>query len=305
MRLHSLSSIAASLLLVGCVGEYQPSDGSGGGGGGGGDGATARELYDDLNEQQIAECGACHVGANLDDTTTGPDYLGPNKDASYETILAYKSWVDGSPIIGNSPENSKLLLHGVHAGPALSESLKSKMSEWIAAQAVEDGVAPPDDEGDIDPPDPDEPPVNEPPDTLIEALTLFANCMTYTDFEATNFENVADQNTAEGQCYACHSAGTGGSFLSANNIDFYTQQRNMPYILKFVTGTVNTDGSFSDLIISGRYELKRDDNGHPNYIMAEERLQSIQNFFDLTYAKYSNAIATGVACTPDAPVEGQ
>ena len=303
MRLHSLSSIATSLLLIGCVGEYQPSDEGGGGGGGGADGASAEELFIALNDQQIAECGACHVGANLDDTATGPDYLGTDRATSYATILAYRSWEDGSPIVGNSPENSKLILKGVHAGPALSASLKEKMSEWISVQAVEDGVAPDDDEGDIDPPDPDEPPPAEAPDTLVEALQLFANCMTYQDFEATNFENVADQNTAEGQCYGCHSAGTGGSFLSANNIDFYSQQRNMPYILKFVTGTVNADGSFSDLIISGRYEMKRDDNGHPNYIMAEERLQSIQNFFDLTYAKYSNSIATGVACTPDTPVE--
>ena len=304
MRLHSLSSIAASLLLIGCVGEYQPTDQEGGGGDDPPAGASAEELYTALNDQQIAECGACHVGANLDDTTTGPDYLGTDRASSYATILAYKSWVDGSPIVGNSPENSKLILHGVHAGPALSEGLKTKMSEWIQVQAVEDGVAPPDGEGEIDPPDGEDPPAEvEPPDTLVEALTLFANCMTYADFEATNFENVADQNTAEGQCYACHSAGTGGSFLSANNIDFYTQQRNMPYILKFVTGTVNPDGSFRDLIISGRYEMKRDDNGHPNYIMAEERLQSIQSFFDLTYAKYSNSIQTGTPCVADTPVE--
>ncbi len=305
MRLHSLSSIAASLLLVGCVGEYTSGDQGGGGGGGGGGGASALELYNALNDQQIAECGSCHMGTNLDDTQTGPDYLGPEKSASYETIMAYNSWEDGSPIVGNSPENSKLILKGSHTGPAMSDGLREKISAWIVQQAIEDGIAPPDDEGDIDPPDPDEPPptTTEPPDTLVEALTLFANCMTYTDFEATNFENVADQNTSEGQCYGCHSAGTGGNFMSANNIDFYTMQRQMPYILKFVTGTVNADGSFQDLIISGRYEMKRDDNGHPNYIMAEERLQSIQSFFDLTYAKYSNAIQTGVACTPDTPVE--
>src|SRR5512145_1654155 len=143
MRLHSLSSIAASLLLIGCVGEYQPSDQGGGGGADPGDGATARQLYDALNDQQIAECGACHVGANLDDTTTGPDYLGIDRESSYATILEYKSWVDGSPIVGNSPENSKLILHGVHAGPALSDALKGKMSEWIVKQAEEDGVTPP------------------------------------------------------------------------------------------------------------------------------------------------------------------
>src|SRR5690606_34360437 len=120
--------------------------------------------------------------------------------------------------------------------------------------------------------------------------------------EASNFENVADQNTAEGQCYACHSAGTGGAYLAQNNIDFYVNQRNMPYILKFVTGTVNEDGSFRDLIISGRYEDKRDDNGHPNYIMANNRLESIQQFYELTYVRYQAQFQPGgVACTPDNP----
>lgn len=304
MRWHSLSSIAASLLMVGCVGEYQSMEpGSGDDGDGPPSGATAREMYDALNDQQMLECGACHMGTNLDDTQTGPDYLGANSDSSYDTIMAYTSWTDGSPIVGNSPDNSKLYIYGAHTGPAFSDGLKAQVAEWILKQAEEDGVAPPDDDDDIDPPDPEDPPTAEPPDTLVEALTLFSNCMSYTDFEASNFENVADQNSAEGQCYGCHSAGTGGAFLSANNIDFYSQQRNMPYILKFVTGTVNDDGSFRDLVISGRYEMKRDDNGHPNYIMADDRLASIQTFFDLTYAKYSSAIQTGTPCVRDEPVE--
>jgi len=128
MRLHSLSSIAASLLLVGCVGEYTSGDQGGGGGGGGGGDATALELYNGLNDQQIAECGSCHMGTNLDDTQTGPDYLGPDSGASYETIMAYKSWEDGSPIVGNSPENSKLLLKGSHTGPAMSRPRSQTIS---------------------------------------------------------------------------------------------------------------------------------------------------------------------------------
>src|SRR5688500_11481687 len=99
MRWHSLSSIAASLLLgIGCVGEYETMTGGGGDGDDEpDDGATAAELYNELNEQQIAECGACHMGANLADTQTGPDYLGATRETSLDTILAYRSWVDDSP----------------------------------------------------------------------------------------------------------------------------------------------------------------------------------------------------------------
>ena len=139
MRLHSLSSIAASLLLVGCVGEYQPTEEGGGGGDDPPEGASAEALYNALNDQQIAECGACHVGANLADTTTGPDYLGTDRASSYATIMAYKSWVDDSPIVGNSPENSKLIIHGVHAGPAQGPT---SFSDWAfpASLAVTKGI---------------------------------------------------------------------------------------------------------------------------------------------------------------------
>lgn len=300
MRWHSITSMTASLLLTACVGEYQMNEGGNGPDPDPEPGtASAKELYDALNQLQFQECGACHAGNALDDTATGPDYLGPDLESSYDVIMSYRSYQDGSPIVGNSPENSKLYFYGAHAGPALSDELAGLMSEWIIVQAEEDGVEP---EPEPEPDEPDEPePTPTGPDTLVEALQMFSDCMTYEDFEATNFENVADQNTAEGQCYACHTGGTGGAFLAQNNIDFYVNQRKMPYVLKFVTGTVSDDGSFKDLIISGRYEMKRDDNGHPNYIMANDRLASIEEFYELTYARYQNAIATGVPCTPDNP----
>ena len=310
MRRTNLTQLAASTLLAmataACVGEYEMNQPTPDGeedddDGTGGDSGTAEELFNSTVADGLStECGVCHAGTNLDDVLGGPDWLGPDKASMYDSIRGFTS-VEGLPLIGPTPGDSQIYYKGAHPpGLALSDGLKAKVADWIIAQAEEDGIEPEPEPDPEEEPDPD--PVPAGPDTLVEALQLFSNCMSYEDFEATNFENVADQNTAEGQCSGCHGQGTGGAFLSANNIDFYINQRKMPYVLKFVTGTVNDDGSFKDLIISRRYELKRDDNGHPNYIMADERLNSINDFFDLTYTKYQNSIAAGTPCTPDDPL---
>lgn len=307
MRSQTLTYLAASALLAmatsACVGEYEmnpPPPGGDEDDDGDTDGdITAEEMFNSTVAEGLqTECGTCHSGTNLEDVLAGQDFLGPDIDSAYATTRGY-STVEGTALIGPTPGDSPIYYKGAHPpGVAPSDGLKAKLADWIVAQAVEDGIEP---EPEPDPEDP-EPETPTGPDTLVEALELFSSCMTYEDFVATNFENVADQNTAEGQCSGCHGQGTGGAFLSENNIDFYVNQRKMPYVLKFVTGTVNDNGSFKDLIISRRYELKRDDNGHPNYIMAEDRLTSIRDFFDLTYLKYQNSIAAGTPCTPDDPI---
>jgi mono/diheme cytochrome c family protein len=296
MRGHILPIMAACLFGLGCVGEMVTGPGGAPGDDASDDGGgNARELFDELNPQQLIECGACHVGTNLDDTEAGPDYLGAGAEASYETIMAYRSYQNGGPLVGNSPENSKLYVYGAHAGPALSAGLAEKIAAWIEAEA---GVVDPGGDGAEDPP-----PSGGGPATQVEALELFANCMTYSDFQTTQFATVADESTPEGRCYSCHGVGTGGAFLAEDDIEFYTNQRRMPYILKFVLGTVNEDGSFKDLVIAGRYQAKQSDGGHPNYILEATRVQAVQQFFDLTYARYEESIASGTPCAPDTPVE--
>lgn len=300
---YSAAAMAALLFQLGCVGEMITGPGEvdtdDGGDDGGGEvgGATSREMFEALNPQQITECGTCHLGANLNDTALGPDYLGANPQASHDTLMTYRSWQDGSPLVGDSPENSKLIVYGLHAGPPLSADLASKMTAWIAKRSQEAGAAP-DDGGD----DGGEAPVGGAPNNLVDALTQFASCMTYADFMTSGFQAVAEQQSAEGQCYGCHAAGTGGAFLAQDDVAFYDNQRKAPYILKFATGTVNEDGSFKELVPAGRYEQKQADNGHPNYLMDPARVQSIQQFFDLTKARYQQAVDSGTPCTPDTPV---
>lgn len=287
MRNFSTSIAAALLLMAGCLGDFEVDQG----GGPNPSGESAEALFADLHTQLNAECALCHADGNL---VTGPDYQSTaSAQENLASIMAYASEIDGQPIVGNSPENSRLFIYGAHTGPAMTPQLAAKVEAWIIAQAEENGSTP--DDGEPLPGGPAE------PKTLVEALLVFAGCMAFTDFEATNFGDVADQNSAEGQCYACHETCTGGACLNVQNATFFTRQKDRPYILKFATGTVNLDGGFDDLIPSHRYELKRDDNGHPNYIMSAARLESIDSFFNLTYTRYRTSIDSATACVPDLP----
>jgi hypothetical protein len=289
MRNFSTSIAAALLLMAGCLGDFEVEDP---GSGGNPSGESAEALFADLHTQLNAECALCHADGNA---VTGPDYQSTaSASQNLADIMAYRSEIDGQPIVGNSPENSRLYITGAHTGPAMTPALAAKVEAWIIAQAEENGSTPPDGEDPL-------PGGQDEPKTLVEALTVFAGCMAFTDFEATNFGDVANQNTAEGQCYTCHDSGTGGASLNIQDATFFTRQKDRPFILKFATGTVTELGGFDDLIPSDRYELKRDDNGHPNYILSAARIESIDSFFNLTYTRYRTAIDTGTPCVADLP----
>jgi hypothetical protein len=284
------TTIAAATLLTGCLGDFElgtvddnapPS------------GDSAEALFAGLHGQLVAECGACHGEGGVTSTTNGPDFmLNTDPAASYDLVRSYASATEG-PIVGNSPANSKLYFYGLHTGAAPSASLAALIEAWIIAQASEDGTTP--DPGDVPPPgQPKE------PRTLVEALTMFADCMSYADFEGTNFMEIANQGTAEGQCDNCHNVGLAGAFLE-DTADMFTMTKQMPYILKFASGVVNADGSFGDVVPSYRIRDKRGDQGHPNYILAAERVQALEDYFDLTYVRYRGSITSGVACIPEEP----
>jgi hypothetical protein len=284
MRNHSTSIAAALLLMAGCLGDFEVDSG---GSGGEISGGTAEAMFANMHTQLNQECGiACHANPAI---TDAPQYQSlESAEANMNRILGYTSAVDGSPIVGNSPANSRLYVYGVHTGPALTTELAGEVEAWIIALAEERGLDS-EEGGGGEPIPPSE------PKTLVQALTKFSECMAYTDFEATNFQNLANQNTNEGQCLACHAYGLGGA------PEFFTGQKNMPYLLKFVSGTVNTNGSFDDLVAARRYEEKRGDGGHPNYLMAADRIESMNQFFDLTYNRYRASIDTATPCVPDLP----
>lgn len=99
-----------------------------------------------------------------------------------------------------------------------------------------------------------------PPVTLQQALTGFANCMSYTTFKtpgasgASAADVAKSQTTQYGDCNACHNAGDGGFWASYGTVQgqdmtmmMFNETKQFPYITKWVTGTVDTNGNFKDL----------------------------------------------------------
>jgi hypothetical protein len=99
-----------------------------------------------------------------------------------------------------------------------------------------------------------------PPMTLQTALTQFANCMSYSAFTDSSANGSAasdiakSQTTRYGDCNACHNQGDGGFWASYGNIagtdmtmTMFQETQQFPYISKWVTGTVDSNGNFKDL----------------------------------------------------------
>ena len=291
MLRHSLIRIACAAALAGstaCVGslDTQAPGGdddsvAGGPDGGGVPASLARQTFETQVEPiLLASCSTCHADNNAID---GPDYLGTGPDTYYDSLTS------DMRLIGSSPSNSMLLLKGEHTGPAFTSAQATVVAGWIQQEIQERGITPPSETP---------PPADAPPTTLTAALRRFGDCMSIDDWDATNMQNVANQNTEDGPCYACHSSGTAGSFLSQNSQDMFDMNRQTPYILKLALGTVNSDGSFKDLVPARRFMDKGQEEGlHPSYLLSAERTQSVTDFYNLTYQHYLAG-----NCTPAPPL---
>jgi len=241
----------------------------------GGTALTGRELFD-RNVVAILDlrCAACHAGSNVAD---GPDFMGPSRTAYYGAITRDTRFVTARP------EDSLLILKGEHTGPAFTPTEAQTITAWLLKEADERGLAP----GNNEPPPP---PNDYTPRTVSEALTRFGACMARTDWDETYGQGqdteVAYQNTTEGRCYACHSSGTAGAFLSQSSGDTFDQSRVRPYVLKLVLPTANEDGSFRDLVPAYRFRDKGGDQGHPSYQLTAERNAAMNEFVDRTLTKF-------------------
>lgn len=271
------------------------SGGSGGvGGAGGGAGATGPGVGGGTpgsaqafwNEQAFpaiqADCVSCHAGVEY---AGAPIFLATNAAAAYTAITTY------TPTLIAVPENSNLILHGAHTGPALTPAQVSIVSEWLQMEAEERGLV-----GG----DPEDPP--PPTQTLAGALEQFGDCMTLDDWLATGMNTIAASQTQAGACTGCHSNGDGGEWLSALTEDTFEKNRMMPYVKKLVSGTVDQNGAFAGLVEARRMINKGPeaancnpeiDNCHPVYSLPPNKVAAIENFVNLTLDKMEQG-----ACSP-------
>lgn len=255
---------------------------------------TARELFDRTVDPILNQvCKSCHAadGALEMQPLDGPNFMGLSATTHYGAITS------DSRLLA-SPENSILLLKGLHTGPAFTTDQANKVSGWLLKEVEERMInTMPNPMGGL-------------PRTLQEGLTRFGSCMTQADWDATvgqnDQTNYARQNTAEGPCYGCHDVGAGGFIGKANATQLFQAMKGpiggpvpIAYLLKLVTGTVDpTSGAFNGLVESYRVRDKQDDPGHPNYQLTNTRRQAITDFVTRTMAIYSDPLQT---CAPPPP----
>ena len=182
----------------------------------------AREFFIKKVGPEMAEsCEGCH--AEVDDGCT-PIFLSKNPEASYNALREYPL---GGLVV--HPDDSNLLLHGAHTGPAFSEAQYALVRTWLEKEFPE-----------------------PPPKSQEQALKEFGNCMDFQVFEDSGVHFLAYQQTASGgPCGACHLAGVGGTWISFNKEEMFDYNTTIPWVKRWVRAEFN-GGAFVDLSPANR-----------------------------------------------------
>jgi hypothetical protein len=224
-------------------------------------------------------CNGCHATG----TDSAPLFLASTPDASYTSITSTMF----TGLIA-APANSLLLLHGAHTGPALTQSQHDLVAQWLTMEVMARGINP------------------APVETVQQAITEFAQCMSLTDFTDRTATGISaadvakQQTTRDGPCQGCHNAGDGGFWASSGTINgtnltnvMFQNTQTFPYIKKWVTGTVDTNGNFKDLApsnsISNKASLAAQCVGpacHPKFQLQTAAAQAVDQFVQKTLTKW-------------------
>ena len=158
------------------------------------------------------------------------------------------------------------------------------------------------------------------PMTLQQALTGFANCMSFTAFTDNSVTGAAAadiaqaQTTQYGDCNACHNQGDGGFWASYGTVAgqdmtqmMFQQTQQFPYITKWVTGTVDQNGNFKDLAPSNAIanqsalasQCMKGTPCHPKFQLDPNVQQAITNFVTNTITAWHAGTCASQGLPPD------
>ena len=281
MLLGSRAIFASVVLsLAACVGNYSPQSpdpGPPGPGPGPMTPGSAAALFVPVQGELKSNCASCHQTGGA-----GPSFLGDGPQYYYNKLVTDARYVN------NTPSSSLLLTKGAHEGPALSAAMALDVTAWLNREVVERTNLPP------------------PPPLVVQPssrLAQFGACMTYADYQSTGMNTLQDQDTVgqAGQCWSCHSTGLYVYLSTDANANFARLQKS-PWILKFADASVDATGNFLDIIATNRFRDRGMEAGHPQYILADARIQALSMFFTLTYNRWK-AGGTG-GCAAMGPVDG-
>jgi hypothetical protein len=145
--------------------------------------------------------------------------------------------------------------------------------------------------------------------------------MSLTDFTAqtSNGYSAADvaksQTTRYGDCNACHNQGDGGFWASYGTVNgtnmtdtMFSETQQFPYIMKWVTGTVDNNGNFKDLVASNAVvnqqaaaaQCMAGTPCHPQFQLNPDVVTAINTFVTTTITKWHAGTCTAAPPPGDA-----
>ena len=208
----------------------------------------------DVHSELLAACASCH--GDTPDACT-PMFMASDAKASYEAMKAYGGLVVHA-------DDSNLLLHGEHAGPALTSAQQALVQAWL----------------DIERPTP------PPGRTQRVALAELGNCMAPDAFETSGLAGLANQSTASGDtCGSCHMAGVGGTWISPNATEMFDQTTKLPGIKRLVYAVFDCEGHFEYFAPSNRLIDKAElatscGDSHPTADVVKANEDAVSMFTD-------------------------
>lgn len=308
-KLFAITSVTISLLVAaGCVVQPNnmlsgaggdglgagPSSGPGGdttgpvGSTGAGKGESAARMFyvSDVHPLLSASCTTCHATG----ASNAPMFMDTVAEKSYDKMDLYSGLIV-------APENSQLLLHGQHTGPALKANEKDTVTHWLTMEATErgGGAGSSSSTG------------GGATMTLEQWLAQVGKCMDINDWKTNKLDQLPKAQTySQGPCGACHSVGEGGNYLDTlDPTTTFAMQQQMPYVKRWFTPKYD-GGQVSGLLPNPRNYQKGIDLGqtpcdpkvpgaicHPNYLLDPVLKTGIDNFINLTLTRMANK-----ACAP-------
>jgi hypothetical protein len=246
----------------------------------GAQGSYAKEFYLSTIDPELTKtCSGCHAAG----VNGAPVFLGSSAEASYNALDNY-----GGLVV--APDNSLLVLHGAHTGPALTVADKTDVITWLTMEAEERGLTIGTTTGTTTG-------GGVTATTLTSALADYAACMDINDWTTNNLDQLCNAQTLNaGPCKGCHAQGDAGNWLSGNTQETFDMNKKFPYIKRQVSGTVDDVGNFKDLVASNRFVQKGAEpcqpntNCHPAYVLPPTLKTGINNFVAKTIDKWHNKL---------------
>lgn len=290
------STIPLSLMMVGCLGGYQPGSpgsmnpGTPGSPGGTtttpGTGPNAEALF--LNNVQpfiSTECAACHA---TDAQSAGPKFLG-------STGAYYGQLVNDPRMVNSDPMMSYLITHkhlqGSGMGTDPSPVQVQSIVAWLTQENMERSLPKP------------------PPGGMIpyDALKAFAACMTLDDYNSSGMNNIwrTNVNTGQGNCSSCHQNGEHNVMLSVtSDNNFKGLQSDVRHWLKLASADLGPDGTCNDITASKRFYMAGSgQDTHPRFTTTTVQT-AVDTFFQDTYTRWKAGNCAGATPDGGAPADG-